>query len=147
LPRARRLPPEQARQHPDVKLFAAVNNLLKVVIPADPDRPDFKLKDDLRRFRRVKGHGLPQRYRLCYCYSSKTHAIIVVSFYDDETLRKEGSATDPYAVFQRLIERGIVGADYTANWQIVERELREQEGLSHGRDHGHPPEDASSPRP
>jgi toxin YhaV len=96
---ARRLastrPVAEARQHPTIKLFAAVNQILTDVIPADPDAPDFRLRDELAMFRRVKGHGLPDRYRLFFVFSSARRVIIVLYLNDDSSLRKEGERTDP----------------------------------------------------
>ena len=34
---------------------------------------------------------------------------------DQATLRQEGSRTDPYEVFKRLVARGDIGPDFEAN--------------------------------
>lgn len=119
-----RVPKEEARQHPTVKLLAAVNQLLTQTIPADPNAPDFRLVGDLRKFRRAHGYGLPARYRLFWIFSSARHVVIALYLNDVDTLRQSGSSTDPYAAFARLIERGEIGADFAANWEIVEAEQK-----------------------
>ena len=111
----RRLTPEKFRQHPTVKLAAAVHRLLTDIVPRDPNAPQFWLKDDLARFRRAKGHGLPPRYRLFWVFSQSTRTIIFLYLNDDVTLRKEGASTDPYRVFAELVSRGEIGDDYEAN--------------------------------
>lgn len=60
----KRLGNAEFARHPDVKLVAAVRRAVLEIVPQDPNRPDFWLKDDLAKFRRVKGYGLPDRYRL-----------------------------------------------------------------------------------
>lgn len=101
-----------------VKLFASVRRLLTSTIPADPDAPEFKLEGSLSKFRRVKKHGLPPRYRLFWVFSSRLRVIIILYLNDETTLRKEGARSDPYRVFQRMVDRGEVGADFEANLQL-----------------------------
>ncbi|MBI2942150.1 MAG: hypothetical protein HYY04_17095 [Chloroflexi bacterium] len=46
---------------------------------------------------------------------------------DEETLRKEGTQTDPYQVFRRLVARGDLGPDFESNlrvWQQVHEPRR-----------------------
>jgi toxin YhaV len=57
-------------------------------------------------WRRVK-KGLPQRYRLFFMFASNPLAVLIYTWLNDErTLRKEGSRTDVYEVFKRMLERG-----------------------------------------
>jgi len=51
------LPPDACRQHPAVKLLARVRQIIEVEIPRDPNRPDYRLKGGLVRWRRVKFNG------------------------------------------------------------------------------------------
>ena len=117
----RRLRPEQFRQHPTVKLTAAVHRLVTQTVPTDPNAPEFWLKGDLARFRRAKGHGLPPRFRLFWVFSQTTRTVIFLYLNDDVTLRKEGASTDPYHVFTGLVARGTIGDDYEANRRAWER--------------------------
>ena len=87
------------------------------LIPADPNERDFRLEDDLSKFRRVKKHGLPERFRLFYTFSSVQRVIIPLYLNDANTLRKSGAASDPYEIFKRMVRRGDVGSDFEANWK------------------------------
>ncbi|MGH2458775.1 MAG: type II toxin-antitoxin system YhaV family toxin [Chloroflexota bacterium] len=110
-----RLPDDQYRTHPLVKLTASVRRLVLEIVPLNPNSEEFHLHGDLAAFRRAKGHGLPPRYRLFWVFSSQIHTIIFLYLNDDATLRKEGADTDPYAVFRQMIDRGAVGDDFDAN--------------------------------
>lgn len=95
------------RQHPRVKLFAAVSRLLLDVIPADPNAPEFRLGNTLgaehRHWRRAKFSG---RFRLFFRFQSTTRTLIYVWMNDENTLRKAGGRSDPYSVFHQMLERG-----------------------------------------
>jgi toxin YhaV len=57
------LPEAEYLSHPDVKLLAAVMVGIKEEIIADPMSSQFALTGSLRRYGRMKGMGLPSRYR------------------------------------------------------------------------------------
>jgi len=107
--------PQEYVRHPAVKLAGAVHRLITQIVPDNPNAPDFRLRGELSTFRRAKGHGLPQRYRLFWIFSERNKTIIFLYLNDEETLRKEGAGSDPYAVFARLVARGEIGADFAAN--------------------------------
>ncbi len=111
----RALPEGEFVEHPLVKLVAAVHRLITVVVPADSNAPEFRLRGDLARFRRAKGHGLPPRYRLFWVFSEQARTIIFLYLNDEATLRKAGAKTDPYAIFRQLVARGELGAEFAAN--------------------------------
>jgi toxin YhaV len=118
--------------HPEVKLLAAAHRLITSLTPADPNARDFRLGDDLSKFRRVKKHGLPERYRLFYTFSSVDRVIILLYLNDADTLRKRGAGSDPYEIFKRMVRRGEVGSDFDANWKAwlsANRELAIKPGL------------------
>lgn len=123
----KRLPAEQYKQHPEVKLLARLNRVITETIPADPESSAFWLKGDLSKFRRTKGHGLPDRYRLFWAFSSRLKVIIILYLNDDTTLRKQGASSDPYTVFSGLLQQGELGQDFEANWRVVETELRRKQ--------------------
>ena len=63
----RELDPHDFTPHPQVKLLAAVMEGIKEHIATDPDASRFALSGPLRRYgSRLKGLGLPDRYRLFY---------------------------------------------------------------------------------
>lgn len=102
-------------RHPDVRLVAAVRRVILDIIPEDPNRSDFWLKGNLAMFRRVKGYGLPDRYRLFYVFSTQVKVVIVLYVNDSGTLRKEDARTDPYEVFSDLVRSGQIGSDFEEN--------------------------------
>ncbi len=93
------------------------------VVPRDPDHSDFRLGKTLgERFtgwRRVKRHGLPDRMRLFFKFSSSHKVIVFVWLNDADTLRKDGAASDPYAVFRRMREGGKPPDDFDALMKAV----------------------------
>lgn len=110
------LPAAEFKAHPDVKLVAAVKRVVIDTVPQDPNRPDFWLRANLAKFRRLKGYGLPDRYRLFYVFSSTAKTIIYLYLNDSATLRKEGAATDPYEIFAGLVASGRIGKDFEENY-------------------------------
>jgi len=89
------------------KLLATINRYMREAIPRDPGAPEFRqgntLGADNRHWSRAKFH---ERYRLFYRFSSREKVIVYAWVNDEETLRKSGSTTDPYAVFRALLEAG-----------------------------------------
>lgn len=104
--------------HPEVKLFAALFNIVHDVVPRDPQAPEFRLGATLgskyASWRRAKGHGLPPRMRLFFKYSSARKVIVFAWLNDEGTLRKAGASTDVYAVFQRMLKSGDPPDDFEA---------------------------------
>jgi toxin YhaV len=100
------------QQHPSYKLLVKVRDCIKVRIPSDPNHADFRLDDTLGKrhshWRRAK-HGMPQRYRLFFLFSSVAPRSIIYAWFNDEsTLRKAGSRSDCYAVFKRMLDKGVI---------------------------------------
>jgi toxin YhaV len=118
------LPEEEYEQHPDVKLFLTVRELTRDIIPSDPHQAGYRLHGDLSKFRRIKGRGLPGRYRLFWVFSEQLKVIIFLYLNDSRSLRKEGDRSDPYRVFSGMVGRGEIGTDFEENyrrWQTVRR--------------------------
>lgn len=98
-------------QDAEVKLFAALVEIVHEKVPRDPEHKDFRLGktlgDEFTSWRRVKKHGLPDRYRLFFRFASVPKKVIVFAWLnDDDTLRKAGSKTDVYATFKRMLDSG-----------------------------------------
>ncbi len=95
------------RELPATKLLATINRYMRESIPRDPNAPEFRqgntLGADNRHWFRAKFH---ERYRLFYRFSSKEKVIIYAWVNDENTLRKTGSKTDPYAVFRTMLDSG-----------------------------------------
>lgn len=98
-----KLSPDEFKQHEIVKLSARVRKADKEIIPENPDRPEYRLQGDLKKYRRYK-QGL-QRYRLFFCFSGNPPIIIYLYLNDEKHLRKEGSKIDPYIQFKKLIAK------------------------------------------
>ena len=107
-----RLPEEDYREHPTVKLFAAVRKLIGEIVPADPNAREYRLRKPLERHRRAKKRGLPARYRLLWVFSTTEKFILFTYLNDGATIRKEGAATDPYSVYEQMVKRGEIGDDF-----------------------------------
>ena len=105
--RLRREQPGAYHEHPKAKLLKRVLELILEEIPRDPNAAEFQLGNTLglahRHWRRAKFLG---RLRLFFRFSTTHKAIIYAWVNDDNTLRKAGSKTDPYAVFQRRLRAG-----------------------------------------
>jgi len=105
--RAQMQDPQDFEGNANVKLFKALSHLMLEVVPGDPNRDDFRqgntMGPEFRHWRRAK---IGRRFRLFFRFDSKSKIIIFAWVNDEKTLRAAGSATDPYAVFQKMLERG-----------------------------------------
>lgn len=112
----RTLPPPEFVSHPDVKLFAVLRQVVNERVPGDPAAEEYRLGASLGReygnWRRVKGRGLPERYRLFFKFSSARRVIVFAWLNDALTLRKAGARSDAYAVFRRMLLRGSPPEDF-----------------------------------
>ena len=91
--------------HPKAKLLARIRQLIVDEIPRDPNGRTYGLGNTLgpdhRHWRRAK---FLQRFRLFFRFDSASRIIVYAWVNDENTLRRAGSRSDPYAVFaQRLI--------------------------------------------
>jgi toxin YhaV len=109
------LPETRFKEHPTTKLVYALGRLVHDIVPANPNHPDFLLRGDLSKFRRVKGHGLPERFRLFFVFSSTARAIVYLYLNDTRSLRQQGARGDPYVIFQQLVRRHEIGDDFQTN--------------------------------
>ncbi|MFM8556203.1 MAG: type II toxin-antitoxin system YhaV family toxin, partial [Betaproteobacteria bacterium] len=84
-------------------------------VPSDPNREEYRQGNTMgaafRHWRRAK---IGRRFRLFFRFDSKTQIIIFAWVNDENTLRSSGSKSDPYAVFQRMLERGHPPDDWAA---------------------------------
>lgn len=99
---------------PKPKLLRRILDLVLREIPANPDAPTYEqgntLGADARGWRRAKFLG---RLRLFFRFHSDSKIIVYAWVNDENTLRKDGSNTDPYAVFRGM----LVGGDPPNNWK------------------------------
>jgi len=113
--RARRQYPQGLESNANVRLFAALSRLILDAVPGDPNRDEYRQGNTIgpafRHWRRAK---IGRRFRLFFRFDSKSRIIIFAWVNDEGSLRSEGSRTDPYAVFRRMLERGHPPDDWEA---------------------------------
>lgn len=104
--RARKNDPEGFHTNANVKLFRALSRLMLNTVPGDPSRDEYRQGNTLghahRHWRRAK---IGRRFRLFFRYDSKARIIIYAWVNDAQSLRSSGSASDPYAVFEKMLGR------------------------------------------
>lgn len=109
-------PDDDYKSTANFKLLAALNELIFVIIPADPTRPEYRqgntLGDDYKHWFRAKFGG--QRFRLFFRYDSKAKVIVYAWVNDEDSKRTYGSKTDAYAVFKKMLDKGNPPDDWNA---------------------------------
>lgn len=91
----------------NVRLFAALSRIMFDAVPSDPNREEYRQGNTLGpAFRHWRRARVGQRFRLFFRFDSKTRIIIFAWVNDENTLRSSGGSSDPYLVFQRMLERG-----------------------------------------
>ena len=100
---------EEFLQHTVVKFAYRIRKADQEIIPEDPDRPEYKLRGELRKYRRYK-QGL-QRYRIIFCFANKPKIILYLYLNSEKSLRKAGGHRDPYEKFRKFVKRGNVSND------------------------------------
>ena len=99
------LSPKEFATHPKAKLLAAVMAGIKEKIVLDPFGPQFALQGPLKHYGRMKGMGLPPRYRLFFrAFAEEGRKVLIVLWLGYP--RKEGDKNDCYAVFTREVNNG-----------------------------------------
>jgi toxin YhaV len=113
--RAKQQDPLGADTNANVRLFAALSKLIFDAVPSDPNREEYRQGNTMgpafRHWRRAK---VGRRFRLFFRFDSKSKIIVFAWVNDENTLRSSGSKSDPYAVFQRMVERGHPPDDWAA---------------------------------
>ena len=111
--------PQTFRGHPKSKLLKRILDLILVEVPRDPNAPEFQLGNTLgaayRHWRRAKFLG---RFRLFFRFSSAHKTIVYAWVNDETTLPKAGAHSDPYAVFNKRLQKGTP----PDNWDELLRE-------------------------
>jgi toxin YhaV len=99
--------PTSFASHPKVKLYARLCMLIIEEIPRDPNANVYALGNTLgtthRHWRQAK---FLKRFRLFFRFDSASRIIVYAWVNDENTLRKAGSRSDPYAIFSRRLENG-----------------------------------------
>ena len=105
--RAKQQDPNGFDANANVRLFNALSRLILEAVPSDPNREEYRQGNTMgpafRHWRRAK---IGRRFRLFFRFDSKSKIIIFAWVNDENTLRSSGSKKDPYAVFQRMLDKG-----------------------------------------
>ena len=113
--RAQAQDPAGFEANANVKLFNALSHLLLEVVPSDPNREEYRQGNTMgpafRHWRRAK---IGRRFRVFFRFDSKSRIIVFAWVNDENTLRSSGSKTDPYTVFQKMLDRGHPPDDWTS---------------------------------
>lgn len=113
--RARQQDPVGFESNANVRLFAALSRLIFEAVPSDPNREEYRqgntMGGEFRHWRRAK---IGRRFRQFFRFDSKSKIIVFAWVNDESTLRSSGSKNDPYAVFQRMLQRGHPPDDWSA---------------------------------
>lgn len=113
--RAKAQDPRGLESNANVKLFNALSQLMLETVPSEPNRDEYRqgntMGAEFRHWRRAKSG---RRFRLFFRFDSKSRVVIFAWVNDENTLRTSGSKTDPYVVFQKMLERGHPLDDWAA---------------------------------
>ncbi len=105
--RAKERDPQNDQANANVKTLRALAKVILNDVPEDPSRRAYRqgntLGPEYRHWMRAKFGG---RFRLFFRYDSRSGIIVYAWLNDEQTLRKQGSRTDPYATFRRMLDRG-----------------------------------------
>jgi toxin YhaV len=101
------------KQNPAELRLTAGARLMLQEIPANPGHECWQqgntLGPDFRMWKRAKfGQN---RFRLFFRYDSSAKVIIFVWVNNENTLRKEGDKNDPYAIFEKSLQKGDPPSD------------------------------------
>jgi toxin YhaV len=113
--RAQAQDPEGFESNANFKLFNALSQLILETVPREPNRDDYRQGNTMgpgfRHWRRAK---IGRRFRLFFRFDSKTKIIVFAWVNDENTLRSSGSNSDPYALFQKMLQRDHPPDDWDA---------------------------------
>jgi toxin YhaV len=105
-------------RHPQVKLLAVLMEGIKEQVAADPYAARFALTGLLRRYGRLKGLGLTDRYRLFFrVFEADGRKVLLILWLGFPG--KEGDHNDCYVVFQQMVCCG----DLPQDWDKLQDEL------------------------
>jgi toxin YhaV len=105
--------PDGYKKHPLAKLLASIAEARKDIYK-NPLHKKFNLGKTLggeyTHWKRAKDL-LPDRYRMFFRAHSPDRLIIICWINDNTTLRKQGSKTDVYRVFKKMLDSGLMPDD------------------------------------
>ncbi len=113
--RAKAQDPKGYKSNANVKLFNALSEVIFETVPSDPSRDEYRqgntMGSEFRHWRRAK---IGRRFRLFFRFDSRAKVIVFAWVNDENSLRASGAKTDPYAVFQKMLQSGHPPDDWNA---------------------------------
>ncbi len=113
--RTRQSDPAGWQGNANVKLLASLRDLMLDRVPRDPLAAEFRQGNTLgpehRHWFRAKFGG--NRFRLFFRADSASRIVVYAWVNDRDTLLKAGAASDPYAVFARMLAQGNPPGDWS----------------------------------
>lgn len=129
--RAEAADPSGFAANANVKLYRVLSHLIFETVPSDPSREEYRQGNTLgtayRHWRRAK---IGRRFRLFFRYDTKARVIVFAWVNDECTLRSSGSKSDPYALFQKMLDRGSPPDDWAALLAASRADLSHNSQLS-----------------
>jgi toxin YhaV len=98
-------------EHSEVKLIASLRLCIKEKIPLNPHAAFFRLRKDLKKYRRLKKMGLPERYRLFFKAGNIDNKKVIVVLWLGYPRREGDKKNDCYEKFKRKLASGIFPED------------------------------------
>jgi len=128
--RAEAADPAGFEANANIKLFHALSQLIFATVPSDPAREEYRQGNTMgttyRHWRRAK---IGRRFRLFFRYDTKAKVIVFAWVNDEHTLRSAGRKSDPYAVFQKMLDRGNPPDDWAALLEASRADLNQDSQL------------------
>lgn len=106
--RARRADPAGWQGNANARLLATLRDLMLDRVPRDPLAPGFRQGNTLGPAHRhwFRARFAANRFRLFFRADAASRVVVYAWVNDRDTLRKAGAASDPYAVFARMLAAG-----------------------------------------
>ena len=111
---AKKADPEGYRTNANVLVLASIAKLVLRQIPMDPSDRQYRLGatmgDHYKFWSRAR---FGERFRMFFRYHTPSKVIVFAWVNDDKTLRSRGNKTDPYTVFEKMLD----GGSPPSNWE------------------------------
>ena len=113
-------------EHREVKFTASLRLCIKEKIPLNPHAAYFRLRKDLKKYRRLKKMGLPERYRLFFRAGVINNEKVIIVLWLGYPRREGDKKNDCYEKFKRKLANQIFPDDLT---QLVAQCTKSTDGI------------------
>jgi toxin YhaV len=122
-----KLSDEEYKKNAHVIFYGNLVKIIYQLIPGEPFAHYFVLKGNLKRYNRVKGKGLPERYRLFFMVDKEQSTIVILWL---GYPRKQGAKDDCYEVFFNMVSRSVFPNNFEDLKSIVQESKDDQVDLN-----------------